>query len=123
MASKSDLKDRFTTFLQRYCEWNSRTSNAGLSLKFVSSLIWIMSKLSEHKKNSSLSSSFRKLNNDLSMSRYILRFDGFPTALEGTITGSWSDGDWKDRRIPVMAKLMAGCMLFYYPLEHLGGFQ
>jgi hypothetical protein len=56
----------------------------------------------------------------MSMTRYALRFYGFFQALEGYLNGSWAGGNWDNPLIAKLAKyVMAGSMLFYYPLEHV----
>ena len=59
------------------------------------------------------------------MTRYILRFYGFPSALDAVrASGSWAGAppyaqSWKDKRIVRLSNIMAWSMLFYYPLEHM----
>ena len=106
-------------FLATYGSFSGSTFTADQGIKILQWSSWAISYATQTK-HTNLSPSLRKLYNELSMSRYILRFYGFFQSLEGYRSGSWAGGSWDNPQIAKIAKyLMAGSMLAYYPLEHL----
>jgi hypothetical protein len=110
-----------TTFLDTYGKFAASTFTADQGLKILQWSSWAISYLTKsNTTNKHLSPSLRKLYLDLSMTRYALRFYGLLQALEGYLSGSWAGGDWDNPLIGRIAKyIMAGSMMFYYPLEHV----
>jgi len=107
-------------FLATYGSFSGSTFTADQGIKILQWSSWAISYATQRTKDTNLSPSLRKLYNELSMARYVLRFYGFFQSLEGYRSGSWAGGSWDDPRIAKIAKyLMAGSMLAYYPLEHL----
>ena len=106
-------------FLATYGSFSGSTFTADQGIKILQWSSWAISYATQTK-HTNLSPSLRKLYNELSMARYVLRFYGFFQSLEGYRSGSWAGGSWDNPRIAKIAKyLMAGSMLAYYPLEHL----
>ena len=107
-------------FLATYGSFSGSTFTADQGIKILQWSSWAISYATQRTKYTNLSPSLRKLYNELSMTRYVLRFYGFFQSLEGYRSGSWAGGSWDNPRIAKIAKyLMAGSMLAYYPLEHL----
>ena len=120
-STSSALLDKF---LSTYCTFSSRTFTTDQGLKVLQWSLWALSYMTKSNNrcsNKHLSPSLRKLYLELSFTRYILRFYGFLQSLEGYRSGSWAGGDhWENPLIPKIAKyVLAGSMLFYYPLEHV----
>jgi hypothetical protein len=108
-------------FLQNYGKFSASTFTADQGLKVLQWSSWAVSYMTRtNDPNNHLSASLRKLYNEMSMTRYALRFYGFFPAFEGYLNGSWDGGNWDNPMIAKLAKyVMAGSMLFYYPLEHI----
>lgn len=108
-------------FLSTYGSFSGSTFTADQGLKILQWSSWAISYATRRSDDTSdLSPSLGKLYGEVSMARYLLRFFGFLQSLEGYRSGSWAGGTWKDARVGKIAKyLMAGSMLFYYPLEHV----
>jgi hypothetical protein len=104
------------------CKFGAQTFTTDQGLKIIQWSSWAISYLtasSKHHKDT-LSPALRKLYGEVSFTRYVLRFYGFFQSLEGYQSGSWAGGSWDNPKIAKIAKyLMAGSMLFYYPLEHV----
>lgn len=109
------------SFLQNYGKFAASTFTADQGLKILQWSSWAISYLTRtNSTNKHISASLNKIYNEMSMTRYALRFYGFFQSLEGYLTGSWAGGDWENPKIAKIAKyLMAGSMLLYYPLEHV----
>jgi hypothetical protein len=109
------------SFLDNYNKFAASTFTADQGLKVLQWSSWAISYLAKsNSTNKHLSPSLRKLYLDLSMTRYALRFYGFFQSLEGYLSGSWAGGSWDNPLIAKIAKyIMAGSMMFYYPLEHV----
>lgn len=106
-------------FLSTYGAFSGSAFTADQGIKILQWSSWAISYATQST-HSNLSPSLRKLYNELSFTRYVLRFYGFFQSLEGYRSGSWAGGTWDNPRIAKIAKyLMAGSMLFYYPLEHI----
>ena len=102
--------------------FGAQTFTTDQGLKIIQWSSWAISYLtasSKHHKET-LSPALRKLSGEVSFTRYVLRFYGFFQSLDGYRSGSWAGGSWDNPKIAKIAKyLMAGSMLFYYPLEHV----
>lgn len=109
------------SFLDNYNKFAASTFTADQGLKVLQWSSWAISYVTKSNgTNKHLSPSLRKLYLDLSMTRYALRFYGFLQSLEGYLSGSWAGGTWENPLIAKIAKyIMAGSMMFYYPLEHV----
>eukprot|EP00986_Skeletonema_menzelii_P002615 scaffold716_cov139-Skeletonema_menzelii.AAC.4 len=108
--------------LDTVCSFSAKTFTTDQGLKIIQWSSWAISYLtasSKHHKET-LSPALRKLYNEVSFTRYVLRFYGLFQSLEGFRSGSWAGGSWDNPKIAKIAKyLMAGSMIFYYPLEHV----
>ncbi len=102
--------------------FGASTFTTDQGLKIIQWSSWAISYLtasSKHHKDT-LSPALRKLYGEVSYTRYVLRFYGVFQSLDGYRNGSWAGGSWDNPKIAKIAKyLMAGSMLFYYPLEHV----
>ena len=108
--------------LDTVCTFSSKTFTTDQGLKIIQWSSWAISYLTATSKHhrETLSPALRKLSGEVSFTRYVLRFYGFFQSLEGYRSGSWAGGTWDNPKIAKIAKyLMAGSMLFYYPLEHV----
>lgn len=115
MSKRAENIDKFLAY---YCKWTSDSLLTERGIKLLQWSTWLLSYVTKEKYETA-SSSLRKLYNDLSMMRYVLRLYGFPTAVEGIRSGSWAGGTWEDGRIKKLGKIMAWSMAIYYPFEHL----
>jgi hypothetical protein len=114
----------FKAFLSKYLRYISSPSRQEGILKTLQYSLWLLSRVYTKFPSSSSSikdieternvvESLATLSNELSWARYVLRFFGFPAALEGIESGSWaSSSKW-------LGKAMAWTMIGYYPLEYL----
>ena len=115
-------------FLRDYTQFMTSGLNQDRSLKLLQYTLWMVSygvsKTTTTTESSSPAStiireSLRKLFNELSFTRYVLRFLGLPAALEATRSGSWSMTSPKNPRWhKILGQIMAWSMIGYYPLEH-----
>lgn len=112
---------RLDDFLKLYCKWSSSALQQERGIKLLQWSLWIFSQITKNSEKfpKDLSPSLRKVYSDLSIMRYFLRLYGMPLALEAIRTGSWSGGEWKDRKIRKLSSFMAWNMLIYHPLEHV----
>lgn len=114
-------------FFIQYGKFTSKSLFTERGIKLVQWTMWLISQVTKDNQRFSkdLSPSVRKVYSDLSMMRYVLRFYGFPSALDAVRNpGSWAGAppnasSWKDKRIVKLSDLMAWSMLFYHPLEHV----
>jgi len=114
------ISSRFDSFLSKYGTFSGSTFTADQGIKILQWSSWAISYATTKSNNVNISPSLRKLYNELSMARYILRFYGMLQSLEGYRSGSWAGGSWDNPLIGKIAKyVMAGSMLVYYPLEHV----
>ena len=114
------ISSRLDRFLSKYGTFSSSTFTADQGIKILQWSSWAISYATTKSNNVNISPSLRKLYNELSMARYILRFYGMLQSLEGYRSGSWAGGSWDNPLIAKIAKyIMAGSMLVYYPLEHV----
>ena len=115
------ISSRLDSFLSKYGTFSGSTFTADQGIKILQWSSWAISYATTKSNNvNNISPSLRKLYNELSMARYILRFYGMLQSLEGYRSGSWAGGTWDNPLIAKIAKyIMAGSMLAYYPLEHV----
>ena len=108
--------------LDTVCAFGAKTFTTDQGLKIIQWSSWAISYAtasSKHHKET-LSPALRKLYNEVSFTRYVLRFYGLFQSLEGYRSGSWAGGTWDNPKIAKIAKyLMCGSMMLYYPLEHV----
>ncbi len=114
-------------FLSQFGKFADKSLFMERGIKLVQWTFWLVSKLTKNHQRlpKDLSPSLRKVYSDLTMMRYVLRFYGFPPALQAVIhPGSWAGSppnkqSWEDKRIVKLADIMAWSMFFYHPLEHI----
>lgn len=119
-------------FFYYYNEWTKSSVTYERGVKLAQWLAWLSSQLTKNMKGKNqhdaehyrtiVSPTLRKLYNNLSTMRYILRFYGMPPAIEAAMKGTW-EGNWKDTRIKKLSHVMAWSMIFYHPLEHIAFMQ
>jgi hypothetical protein len=113
------VQSKLDKFLDAWSSFSGKLFTADQGLKVLQYSTWAVCYASRHKRGN-LSPSLRKLYSELSMSRYVFRMYGFFQSIEGYRSGSWAGGTWDDPMISKIAKyLLAGSMIFYYPLDHL----
>jgi hypothetical protein len=118
----------FKSFLSKYLRYISSPTRQEAILKTLQYSLWLLSRvyskfpnsitsIKDNETKQNVTESLAALSGELSWARYILRFFGFPAALEGIESGSWaSSSKW-------LGKAMAWTMIGYYPLEHLAYLQ
>jgi hypothetical protein len=120
----------FDKFLTVWGKFGGNTFTAEQGLKIIQYSLWaiIYSKSRQQQQqrsgsnngNGGVSPDLRKIYSDLSMSRYVFRMYGFFDTISAYRSGSWAGGTWDNPLIAIIAKyLLAGSMIFYYPLDHL----
>ncbi|KAL3783505.1 hypothetical protein ACHAW5_006986 [Stephanodiscus triporus] len=113
------VPSKLDKFLDTWTSFSAKTFTADQGLKVLQYSTWAVCYAARSKRGN-LSPGLRKLYNELSMTRYVFRMFGFFQSLEGYRSGSWAGGTWDNPLIAKIAKyLLAGSMIFYYPLDHL----
>jgi hypothetical protein len=113
------VPSKLDKFLETWASFSGKLFTADQGLKVLQYSTWAVCYAARSKRGN-LSPSLRKLYSELSMSRYVFRMYGFFQSLEGFRSGSWAGGTWDNPLISKIAKyLLAGSMIFYYPLDHL----
>ena len=90
------------------------------SLKVLQWTLWMLSHFGA-RRNAIVRDALKKLSNELSFARYLLRFLQLPLALEAAKTGSWavsSNRSSSPRMHKWLGRILAWSMLGYYPLEY-----
>lgn len=110
-------------FLQGYSSFMTKGINQDRGLKILQYTLWVFSYLSK-RKNAIIGDSCKKLYNEVSFARYVLRLFGLPDAIEATISGSWCATSKTNPRLhKILGQIMTWSMIGYYPLEHLAYIQ
>ena len=110
---------KLDNFLNTWVSFSAKTFTADQGLKVLQYSTWAVCYAARSRRGN-LSPGLRKLYSELSMTRYVFRMYGFFQSLEGYRSGSWAGGTWDNPLISKIAKyLLAGSMIFYYPLDHL----
>lgn len=113
------VPSKLDKFLDTWTSFGAKTFTADQGLKVFQYSTWAVCYAARSKRGN-LSPGLRKLYSELSMTRYVFRMFGFFQSLEGYRSGSWAGGTWDNPLIAKIAKyLLAGSMIFYYPLDHL----
>jgi len=82
-------------------------------LKTIQYSLWLLSKFY---RNSKTKQALLTLQGEISWSRYLLRFFGFPAAIDAVdLKSSWATGNTSNK----LGRVMSWTMVGYYPLEHL----
>jgi hypothetical protein len=76
-------------FLQGYTSFMTQSVNQDRGIKLLQWTLWLFSHLTHDRTNTAVKTSCRKLFNEFSFARYVLRLLGLPPALEATRSGSW----------------------------------
>lgn len=137
--------NRRQQFLQRilsqYLRFISTPARQEAILKTVQYTLWILSRFYQQRQRrrgdigtSAAAASLAALSGELSWTRYILRFFGWPACFDGIATGSWgmtgvaaldndADGKTNDNFSVKLGKALAWTMVVYFPLEHAAYLQ
>jgi len=99
----------YKSALVNYLRFLQSPSRQEAILKTVQYTLWLLSRFYRNKLQQSM---LTTVSGEISWTRYLLRFFGWPAALEGIESGSWADSKG-------LGKAMAWTMVAYYPLEHL----
>eukprot|EP00542_Grammatophora_oceanica_P004089 CAMPEP_0194065296 /NCGR_PEP_ID=MMETSP0009_2-20130614/85353_1 /TAXON_ID=210454 /ORGANISM="Grammatophora oceanica, Strain CCMP 410" /LENGTH=264 /DNA_ID=CAMNT_0038718105 /DNA_START=113 /DNA_END=903 /DNA_ORIENTATION=+ len=109
-------------FLQHYSKFFASGSHQDKGLKVLQWTLWLFAYRLQQtsaagSSSHTVSKALRKLYNEVTFTRYLLRFYGLPDALLAFRTGGWTVGSSKFAKF--LGSLMALCMVGYYPLEHV----
>ncbi|CAB9509143.1 Peroxisomal biogenesis factor 11 (PEX11) [Seminavis robusta] len=107
-----DTRSFLDRFLQGYTKFMSPGINQDRGIKLLQYTLWMISYY--YKDKTVLRDALRKLCNELSFARYVLRLLQLPPALEAARSGSWS----YNPKGQILGKILAWTMIGYYPLEH-----
>ncbi len=111
--NKSLTLKTFKSFLSRYVQYTQSPHGQDSILKTIQYSLWLLSKFYRNPKTRD---ALRKLQGEINWTRYLLRFFGFPAAIDALDTkSSWASGDTSNK----LGRLMSWTMIGYYPLEHL----
>jgi hypothetical protein len=103
------ISTKIDRILQAYVKFTSSATNQDKILKVVQYSLWLLARFYS---KSYYRSALEKLSEEISWTRYVNRFFGFPASLEGATSGSWGSPK-------ALGKALAWTMIGYYPLEHL----
>ncbi len=101
------------SFLSNYVKFVQSPYRQDSILKTVQYSLWLLSKFY---RNSKTKKALLNLQGEISWARYLLRFFGFPAAIDAVdLKSSWAAGNTSNR----LGRVMSWTMIGYYPLEHL----
>lgn len=115
---KRALLDRL---LQGYTSFMGSALHQDRGLKLLQYTLWMLQWVGQKsgRDNVLVRDALKKLFNELSFARYVLRFLGLPPALEAARSGSWSASSESNRGVhSLLGKILAWSMIGYYPLEY-----
>ena len=118
---KSSALKLLKSFLSSYVQFIQSPSRQDSILKTIQYSLWLLSKFyssSRTKQGTShrVVESLLKLQGEISWARYLLRFFGFPIAIDALdVKSSWATGNTSNR----VGRVMSWTMMGYHPLEHL----
>lgn len=100
-------------FLSSYVKFTSCPYRQDSILKTIQYSLWLLSKFY---RNSKTKQALLTLQGEISWTRYLLRFFGFPAAIDAVdLKSSWATGNTSNK----LGRVMSWTMVGYYPLEHL----
>ena len=109
------------SILSGYVQFTQSPSRQDSILKTIQYSLWLLSKFysgsrTKHKLPHRVAESLVKLQGEISWARYLLRFFGFPAAINALdVKSSWSKENTSNR----LGRVMSWTMVAYYPLENL----
>jgi Peroxisomal biogenesis factor 11 (PEX11) len=119
VASTKDVetRSRLDRFLQGYTKFMGPGIHQDRGLKLLQWTLWMFSYAYNDKVV--LRDALKKLYNELSFARYVIRLLQLPPALEAARSGSWGASSDSQKGIhTVLGQVLAWSMIGYYPLEH-----
>ena len=104
--------------LQGYTQFMGSALHQDRGIKLLQYTLWMVSYGLQKtgRDNVLVRDGLKKLFNELSFARYVLRFLGWPPAVEAARSGTWGYSSKGLHRI--LGKIMAWAMIGYYPLEY-----
>lgn len=115
---------RLDRLLQGYTTFMGSALHQDRGLKLLQYTLWMLQWVG-HKSgrdNVLVRDAVKKLCNEVSFARYVLRFLGLPPALEAARSGSWSAASTSESSNKgvhtLLGKILAWSMIGYYPLEY-----
>jgi hypothetical protein len=113
----SSVAEKLEGFLKGYTGFMGKAVNQDRGLKLLQYTLWMFSHF--YKDRVVLRDALRKLYNELSFARYVLRLLGLPSAIEAAKTGSWGASSETGKGVhKFLGQILAWSMIGYYPLEH-----
>ena len=113
LDNKSLTLKALKSFLSRYVQFTQSPHRQDSILKTVQYSLWLLSKFYRNPKTRD---ALLKLQGEIRWTRYLLRFFGFPAAIDALdMKSSWASGDTSNK----LGRIMSWTMIGYYPLEHL----
>jgi Peroxisomal biogenesis factor 11 (PEX11) len=121
-TEERDTRSRLDRFLQGYTKFMGPGIHQDRGLKLLQWSLWMFSYYATNDNQKPiLRDALKKLYNELSFARYVIRLLQLPTALEAARSGSWSAASSLDSHKSIhkiLGQVMAWSMIGYYPLEH-----
>lgn len=115
--SLKDTRSCLDRLLQGYTKFMAPGINQDRGLKLLQYTIWMFSHALRDRVL--VRDALKKLYNELSFARYVLRLLGLPPAMEAVRSGSWSaSSDHNKGFHKFLGQLLAWSMIGYYPLEY-----
>lgn len=102
------LSQKIDQLLQFYVKYTSSAGNQDKILKVVQYSLFMLARFYPKRVRAAM----EKLSDEVCWTRYVNRFFGLPTSIEGVRSGSWASSK-------ALGKAMAWTMIGYYPLEHV----
>ena len=110
-------ESKLERFLKGYTGFMGKAIHQDRGLKLMQYTLWMFSHF--YRDRAVLRDSLKKLYNELSFARYVLRLLGLPSAIEAVKTGSWGASSETSKGIhKFLGQVLAWSMIGYYPLEH-----
>lgn len=112
-----DTRAFLDRLLQGYTSFMGPGINQDRGLKLLQYTLWMFSYALNDRVL--MRDALKKLYNELSFGRYLLRLLGLPAAMEAVRSGSWSASSDSNKGLhKFLGQIMAWSMIGYYPLEH-----
>ena len=112
-----DTRSFLDRFLKGYTNFMGPGIHQDRGLKLLQWTLWMLSYA--YNDRTVLRDAFKKLYNELSFARYVIRLLQLPPAMEAARNGSWSASSDTHKSIHKwLGQIMAWSMIGYYPLEH-----
>jgi hypothetical protein len=118
---KSSALELLKSILSGYVRFIQSPWRQDSILKTVQYSLWLLSKFyrnskTKHRLPHRVAQDLLKLQGEISWARYLLRFFGFPSAINDLdVKSSWATGNTSHR----LGRVMSWTMVAYYPLENL----